>query len=449
MTPRARRRARLGAIAIAAASLAIAPAAARAAPPSAASAAAPEIVVIADAPASRQAVAGLGSRLPDPWRVADDAAFRRALAAEGQRTPPGVALGNPGARASLAGRAQAAAARASAAAVLFVRVTPKARGRAVTLLLVAPGSPAPIVDTTLDVPTSDEGAAVASAVAPALTRLRGPAASPPADNTAPPPPEAKPPSGDTAPPSPDKPPPAGLGGADRALFVFAAGGGTGARIFRYHDGLTPKLRSYDLAASPNLVLRAEVYPFARLSVPVVRGIGLYGGFQRALGVSSETSGGTSVSTTWWRAEGGLRLRLPLGEQGRFLLGAHGGIVKERFGFGGDKTLLPYLPDVDYLFWNAGVDGRIGLGPIAILLQASFLPAIQGGALADRFRKASFAAVEMGGGVAVPIVPIFEVRATAVYTRVFYSFHPEVGDVYVAGGALDHLVRAQILATLML
>ena len=41
------------------------------------------------------------------------------------------------------------------------------------------------------------------------------------------------------------------------------------------------------------------------------------------------------------------------------------------------------------------------------------------------------------------------RAQGVYTRAFYSFHPEVGDVYVAGGALDHLIRAHLLATLLL
>ena len=52
-------------------------------------------------------------------------------------------------------------------------------------------------------------------------------------------------------------------------------------------------------------------------------------------------------------------------------------------------------------------------------------------------------------VVVPLVSVFEMRAMAVYTRVFYAFHPEPGDLYVAGGALDHLVRAQLCATLLL
>ncbi|MFT3770247.1 MAG: hypothetical protein QM820_32870 [Minicystis sp.] len=439
-------------VAIAAALVAALPASrAFAGPPSSASAAPATLVIIADAPVSRQAVSGVGAKLPAPWKVGDDTSFRKALAAAGQKTGAGVALGNASGRAALADKAQVAAGQTGAQAVLFVRVTPKRNARVVTLLLVAPGSGSPIVDTTVETSGSDDGSELMSTIGPALSRLT-PSSSSAAPSAGPSvTPEGKP-QGAPVPGNPEaleKPAPTGLGGADRAILVFSAGGGSGARIFRYSDGLSPELRTYDLAASPNLVLAAEVYPFARLDIPVVKGIGVYGGFQRALGVSSQTTSGTTVSTSWWRAEGGLRLRLAFGDEGRYVIGIHGGVVKERFGFEGDAKLTPWLPDVDYLFWHIGADGRIGVGPVAILAQFAGLPAIKSGALADRFRQTSFAALEMGGGLAVPIVRVFEMRATAVYTRVFYTFHPEVGDLYVAGGALDHLVRAQILATLLL
>jgi hypothetical protein len=134
---------------------------------------------------------------------------------------------------------------------------------------------------------------------------------------------------------------------------------------------------------------------------------------------------------------------------RFVLGLHGGIVKETFAFKGDPQLVAGLPDVDYLFWRAGADGRLRAGPIALMAGASYLPAIAGGALADRFRGTSFAAVELGAGLAVPVGSIFELRANGDYTRVFYAFHPVPGDPYVAGGALDHLLRARVLATVLL
>ncbi len=419
--------------------------------PPAARAAGATLVIVADAPASKQTVAGLGGKLPEPWRLGDDAALRRALTAAGQRTPPNVALGGAASRGALVAKAREAARATGAQAVLFVRVTPKKGGRAVTLLLVGPGDTDAVLDAGVEVSDTEDGAAaLLDVLTPSLASLAPPG--PPAEPGAPA--ANVPATRDGAagePPSPAStltasPP---LGSVDRAILVLSAGGGTGARIFRYHDGLSPQLRTYDLAASPNLVLSAEVYPFARSSVPVVRGLGITGGLQHALGVSSQASSGAAISTHWLRVEGGLRLRLAFGDEARFLLGVHGGVVKERFGFQGDETLRAWLPDVDYLFWRAGADGRLRVGPLALLAGAAYLPAIEGGALADRFRGTGFAAVELGGGVAVPLVRVFEVRATAVYTRVFYAFHPEPGDLYVAGGALDHLVRAQLSATLLL
>ena len=244
------------------------------------------------------------------------------------------------------------------------------------------------------------------------------------------------------------------GGAGSASLIFSAGGGTASRVFRYYDGRSPQLRTYDLAAAPDLAVAAEIYPFARLAVPVLRGLGVSGAFEHALDLSSQTSSGTRVGTNWQRAEGDLRLRFAFGEdladEARFVLGLHGGVVKETFSFNGDASLVASLPDVDYLFGRAGADGRLRLGPIALMAGASYLPAIRGGEFADRFRGTSFAAVEFGGGLAVPMVPrIFELRANADYTRVFYAFHPIPGDPYVAGGALDHLVRVRVLATLLL
>jgi hypothetical protein len=411
-------------------------------------------VIVAEAAASRRVVAGLGAQLREPWRQGDDAAVRRALAAAGQR-PLGVALGSPAGRAALAKKAQAAAVEAGASAVLFVRSTPRHGGSVVTLLLVAPGSAEPVLDTTIEVHTPEPSAAVLAALGPALARIAQPssgaAAGPgPAPDPAPTPQVAGP--KDEAPPGGDTPRVL-LGGAERAIFVFSAGGGTGGRIFRNHDGLSPQLRSYDLAASPNIVLAAELYPLARISVPVLRGLGITGGFAHALGVSSKTSNGESVSTTWTHAEGDLRLRVVFGgderDGARFVLLPHGGVVMERFGFSGDPTLVPWLPDVSYLFWRAGADGRLRVGPVGLLAGFSYLPAIAGGTLADRFRETSFAAVELDAGLAVPLARIFELRAAASYMRVFYAFHPIPGDLYVAGGALDHFIRGNLLATLLL
>jgi hypothetical protein len=201
------------------------------------------------------------------------------------------------------------------------------------------------------------------------------------------------------------------------------------------------------------VVQGELYPMARLSIPVLRGLGIAGGVSHALAVTSKTSTGESVSTTWTRAEGDLRLRFGFGgdeaQGARVVLVVRGGVLMERFGFSGDPSLLPWLPDVSDLFWRVGADGRFRVGPVALLAGVSYLPAIAGGELPSRFRETSFGGVELHAGIAVPIVRIFELRAEATYTRVFYSFQPTPGDLYVAGGALDQFVRANLLATLLL
>ncbi len=415
-------------------------------------AAAATLVVVTDSPPARALVPGIEAALREPWRLGNDAAVRRALANAGQRTAPGVALGSAQGRRGLTQTGRRAATEAGVAAVLFIRAVPVRGGSSVTLLLVdanASDASVPVLDVTLDVPSSSQGP-VAAALVAALARIVS-VAPPIAPAT---------PAVSVPPATPPAPPPARgepvaprLGRADRAIGVLSAGGGTGARFFTYHDGLTPELRNYQLPASPNLVLTGELYPLARLSVPVLRGLGVAGGITHAVGVSSKTSTGESVSTTWTRAEGDLRLRLGFAgddaEGARVLLVVRGGVLMERFGFSGDASLLPWLPDVSYLLWRAGVNGRFRVGPVALLVGFSYLPAIAGGTLASRFRETSFAGIELEGGIAVPIVPIFELRASTAYTRLFYAFDPTPGDLYVAGGALDQLVRANLLATLLL
>jgi hypothetical protein len=397
----------------------------------------PALVVAGDGAASQRLAADLGA-LPDPWVLGDADAFARAL---GQRGGIGAALGNATAREALVKKARAAAQGAGATAVLLVRVTPVKNGRSVRLVVVAANDADPGFDGSVVVGPSDADA-LRAALAPVLARLApAPAPTPSASAASP----GQPGGPAVAPPPGDAPPPSTGGGP---ILLLSAGGGSGARIFRYHDGLSANLRPYDLPASGNVAVAVEVYPFARLAVPVLRGVGFTGGFQYAPGLASQDSMGTSVSTTWLHVDGGLRLRLPFGERDAFILGLAGGVVKERFAFGA-SGLSASLPNVDYLFGRVGADGRLRVGPVALLAGAAYLPAFASGDLADRFRKTWFAGVELSAGLAVPIGAHFELRAAGTYTRVFYAFKPEVGDAYVAGGALDHLIRAQVFATLVL
>jgi hypothetical protein len=408
------------------------------------------LVIVPDTSAPSVSAKALGGKLPEPWRVGDEASVRRALRGAGQLSGPTAAL-EKNARARLAKAARLAATDIDAQAVLLVGATSKHGKRTLHVILVSPNEVDPVVDTDVESSKADDGPAVLDLIGPALLHIAPLRAEPaaPAPPSSPvssaPPPDAGSaggPDGVAPPPSryPQKP----------TIFELSAGGGSGSRFFRYNDALSAGLRTYNLPAAPNVVVAAELYPFARLSVPVIRNIGFDGGFQHAIALSSATSNGMSVGTNWWRAEGDLRLRFPLGEGARHAIGVRGGVVAEHFGFtSGDAMLTTQLPDVDYLFWRVGAFGRAAAGPIAFLLDVAYMPAWKSGALADRFRESTFAAVEFGGGLAVPVVRVFEFRATADYMRVFYAFHPNPGDAYVAGGALDQFVRAQLTANLRL
>jgi hypothetical protein len=426
------------------------------------------LVIVTDTPSSKKVVAGLGAKLQDPWKVGDDGAVRKSLSASGQRTPTN-SIGNPTLKGVLVKSGKKAAAAGDATLVLFVKAVPKGAKTTVSIVAVTPNEDQAAIDLVIDAPAGDDGDAVFAAIKPTLDRLGPKSSGGPAVGPAspPPPPAAKGKGKEPPPPPPEEkkePPPAEedhgaaqpLGGPGRSIFILGAGAGIGSRFFSYHDGLSKQLRTYDLAGTPNLLVAAELYPFAHGSTTVLHNLGIAGGFQHALALSSATDSGTKVSTAWLRAEAELRFRAGFGGEPidpRFILGARAGLVIDKFDFTGTtaaaKALVGELPDVDYTLFRIGLDNRLRAGPVGILFNGSFMLPFSGGPLADRFRETSFHAVEFGGGVALPIVRVFEVRGTVEYTRMFYSFNPKPGDAFVAGGALDNFINAQIMATLLL
>ena len=90
--------------------------------------------------------------------------------------------------------------------------------------------------------------------------------------------------------------------------------------------------------------------------------------------------------------------------------------------------------------SLGWDGRIPIGPIAVALLLKYQGALDAGETKDRFTGASVGGLVFGGGVNVPLISGLEGRIGAEYYRWFYSFSPEVGDEFIAGGALDQYIH---------
>jgi hypothetical protein len=100
--------------------------------------------------------------------------------------------------------------------------------------------------------------------------------------------------------------------------------------------------------------------------------------------------------------------------------------------------------VNYAANRLAVDARIPLaGRFAALGAAGFRAVFDAGTLATRFRSPTANGVDFELGVAMSLVRGWEARLVGDYERYFYSFKPEPGDEYVAGGALDQFYGGRL------
>jgi hypothetical protein len=220
------------------------------------------------------------------------------------------------------------------------------------------------------------------------------------------------------------------------IVRVAALGGIASRSFSYRDRISPFLRSYDLSAVPTAGGRIDVAPLARTH-SVLRGLAMYGDFAAALGLSSESKS-TSGSSRWTRWDAGAHLLFSIG---RARAGAAFGYGRETFGV--DLAGVGTAPSVDYAFLRPALEGGLDLGRFAIDASGAYLAVLDGGALANSARGTSLAGVEGRAVLRYAVSRYIDVSIGAVYTRFFYTFKPEPGDPFVAGGALDQMMRGEL------
>ena len=208
----------------------------------------------------------------------------------------------------------------------------------------------------------------------------------------------------------------------------------GLRHFSYVDRLTPSLRPYNLSFAPLFAIHGEVYPFAKMGVPVLSGFGATGSYARAFALSSKDAAGDHVGTTWQTFDIGARERLRLGDS--VILGIDLGYGGDDFTFDTPVTATAQLPSAQYRTLRAGLDGRVALGALSARAAASYLDVLSTGDFGRLFPRTSVGGVEAELGLAYAIAPTFELSIDVAYTRFFYSLLPQPGDTYVAGGALE-------------
>jgi hypothetical protein len=216
----------------------------------------------------------------------------------------------------------------------------------------------------------------------------------------------------------------------------------GNRRFEYSDELGSQLRPYKLAIAPMLSFGLEAYPLATSDVPVLRDLGFRGRFSRAFALDSTTPEGAQIDTSWTRFGGEIRQRLLVPGRHPLEFGASFGADASYFVMSSQSPIQALLPSARTIALRFGLDGRVLLaGRFSAMLGVAYLAVTSPGEIYEHFRDPQVAGVDGELAFALALVPGLEARLSGRYTRYFATFQPEVGDPYVAGGALDQQLQA--------
>jgi len=230
--------------------------------------------------------------------------------------------------------------------------------------------------------------------------------------------------------------------AGRIVVAVWAGGGIANRRFTYNDAVGDNLAPYRLPAAPMATFGIEAYPAASSDVPVLRDLGIRAHVSRGFAFDSNTPQGVTLETSWTRFGGELRERLLLPGPHAAELGVLLGADASYFGMTANAFVPALLPAARTVALRFGVDARLRLAwRLSVLAGGAYLLTTSRGEVYEHFHRPQVRGVDADFGFAIDLGSGFEARLAGRYTRYFASFKPQLGDRYVAGGALDEQLQA--------
>ena len=414
---------------------------------------------------------------PDGMEVLDSAAVEKALRQFGLPAVFGAAIQNKVQRKSLQPNLKKALAKLGADAFLLARETLVGKTHQLYVVYYLKDANAAELDQAVNLGNSDgaQRKAIKLALEETLKSLAPPA--PEVLNADTPEPEEEVKLETVAKDETNSTYRAGVAGYEfvRAQLGFQDGG----RWFKYSDPISANnTRPYAVFGPPALNVAVEVYPAAQSGLAVIRDLGVSLDYTHHFALKSKTaqnpdgSESAEFDGSWNRFDFGLRYRLRFGaDEQPSVLGVSAGYGFQNFVFlpsnaTAEKIKLE-VPTTRYKYLRLGVDGWLPFGIFAVVPRFSYLAPLGASAPAERipgpalggvvapepiddtvyarFRGASVKGIALGIDAAVAIDSGFEVRAGFDYTRFFSAFSPEIGDAFVAGGALDEYLELKLLA----
>jgi hypothetical protein len=414
------------------------------------------VVIVAEGADTDAVRNDLAQSMPSGLAVQDATDLTAALSAQGVNGSLADALSTPKGRKQTLTGVKKALAQAGVAGVLSARSKKgKGGGRDVRLVLILKSQLEPVIEENITLGKGENGKSKYSPllgaplqdVAAASGKDETPAEAPKAEK-----PESKDKDKDTSADAtaavdtsnPEKDTGASStkkrGAVDftNAMFVVDVGGEAGMRNFKYNDPLAGALRAYAAPGVAMWSIGAEFYPGATSGIAFAKDIGLVGRFGMAMSWDSKTRDGLQSATgAWQRYAVGVRGRIKAGDKSDSpLIGLEATYSDFHFTFSGNDQAVDEVPAVNYKSVRPAADIRVPFGAFSLLGGAGYMYIFNAGPFGDRFPHETIAGVDATVGGSYEITPWLAGKVTANYIRVFSSAHPEVGDAYIAGGALD-------------
>jgi hypothetical protein len=211
------------------------------------------------------------------------------------------------------------------------------------------------------------------------------------------------------------------------------------------------LRTYSASVIGLALVGVELFPFAK-SNSFLAGLGIFGNYQFAIGLKSQTDGGQEESTKFNMLSTGLEARIRPIKYSDFAITIP--VAFRTYNFSVDNaSLFVGLPNQSLLGVSAGVKFEVPIGSVFVLL-AGFdyvfwfqKQQLIGNTNPVYFPSGSAGAIEFELGFGIYIIGPLSVRLVGEYSNTHYSFDPDPSGTYNATAASDRLIGGR--ATLRL
>lgn len=221
------------------------------------------------------------------------------------------------------------------------------------------------------------------------------------------------------------------------------------RSFEYRDDIFEALSKYTLPFGPAITADGELFPGAFFTSGIGAHFGVTGSFNSVLGVSSKAND-VRFATSSLRARASVVGRIPF-KRVEFQIGFGWALQTFSIAASSAGTVRPNIPDVHYSGLRPSLQLSFHFSPLFHLhLGGAYQILLSKGELSTTgyFPRSTGAGADLWLGIGIRPMPHFELRLQADYARYFFSMNPQLGDPYIAGGALDQFVNASLTANVV-